>query len=363
MGQDGHIDVLTTEPNRYETLRGTNCSEDPKLCVHIVRFALPGHRSGFVDQSLAFLVYAWQVIKYARGRRYDVVFATSSRLMTAFLGSVVSRWKRIPLYLDIRDIFVDTMKDILPSLMRNAFVPLFRAIEKVSVRRAERINLVSEGFKTYFLRHYPGKRYSYVPNGIDEEFFEFDFRKKEPKDAPLILLYAGNIGEGQGLHCVVPRLAERLNTSYEFWIVGDGGARTKLQEATKRLVNVKIMAPVNRTALLSLYRQSDVLFLHLNDHPAFRKVLPSKLFEYAATGKPILAGVAGHAAEFLGRIPNVAIFPPCNAQAALAALASLRIEDAPRGNFTQMYRRTRLMQALATDLLATVSANVRGGAK
>ena len=44
---------------------------------------------------------------------------------------------------------------------------------------------------------------------------------------------------------------------------------------------------------------TDVLFLHLNDYSAFRKVIPSKIFEYAATGKPIVAGVSGYAAEFL----------------------------------------------------------------
>lgn len=352
VGEDGYIEVLTTEPNRYESLRGINPGGNPKPHVHIVRFRLPKHRSGFFDQSLAFTAYAWRVLKYVRGRRYDIVFATSSRLMTAFLGSVVSRWKRIPLYLDIRDIFVDTVKDILPSYAPRALVPIFKVVEKFTVPRADRVNLVSEGFKAYFKQNYPGKRYSYVPNGIDEEFLNFDFSKKEPGNAKLVLLYAGNIGEGQGLHCIVPRLAERTQATHEFWIVGDGGARTKLEEAVKGLANVKILAPVGRLELLLLYRQSDVLFLHLNDHSAFRKVLPSKLFEYAATGKPILAGVAGYAADFLHRVPNVAIFPPCNAQVALSALTSLRIEDIPRNTFVQTYRRTRLMDALAIDVLA-----------
>jgi len=31
---------------------------------------------------------------------------------------------------------------------------------------------------------------------------------------------------------------------------------------------------------------ADVLFLHLNAYKAFEKVLPSKIFEYAATGRP-----------------------------------------------------------------------------
>ena len=63
--------------------------------------------------------------------------------------------------------------------------------------------------------------------------------------------------------------------------------------------NVEICDPVNRDSLLIEYSNTDILFLCLNDKAAFLKVLPSKLFEYAATGKPILAGVSGYAAKFI----------------------------------------------------------------
>jgi len=55
------------------------------------------------------------------------------------------------------------------------------------------------------------------------------------------------------------------------------------------------------------------LFLHLNDFNAFNKVLPSKIFEYAATGKPILAGVSGFAADFLcENVSGAFVFEPNN---------------------------------------------------
>ena len=61
---------------------------------------------------------------------------------------------------------------------------------------------------------------------------------------------------------------------------------------------MQIIDPVSRSDLFDEYKNADVLFLHLNDYAAFRKVLPSKIFEYAATGKPILAGVAGYMQNF-----------------------------------------------------------------
>lgn len=361
LGQEDCIEVLTTQPNRYRSFSRSAPATESGPGAQVVRFPLPAHRSGFVDQSRAFTAYAWQVLKFLRGRQYDLVFATSSRLMTAFLGALVSRWKRAPLYLDIRDIFVDTIQDVLPPLPARALLPAFRAMEGFTIRRAARINLVSEGFRTYFEQRYSGKSYGYVPNGIDEEFLDFDFTPAGRKgEGRLIVLYAGNVGEGQGLHRIVPGLAALTPATHEFWIVGDGGARGKLEAAVEGMDNVKIMAVVDRHALLPLYLQSDVLFLHLNDYPAFRRVLPSKLFEYAATGKPVLAGVAGHAAEFLRRLPGVAVFAPCDLQAGISALTSLAIDPVPRKDFVEAFRRTRLMKVLAADILAAAQAG-RGG--
>lgn len=361
LGPNDRIDIITTQPNRYESFRhapiGTEA--DPRLTI--VRVALPRHRSGFLDQSRAFVVYAWHALKTVRRNEYDLVFATSSRLMTAFLGAVVSRWRGVCLYLDIRDIFVDTIKDVLPRLWARTLKPLFAFVERFTMRSATRINLVSEGFKAYFMARYPAADYRFIPNGIDEEFIESDFTRKENANARAIVLYAGNIGEGQGLHRIVPELARRNPTTHEFWIVGDGGASAKLHAAAVGLENVKIFPPVNREALLNLYRQCDVLFLHLNDYPAFRKVLPSKLFEYAATGKPMLAGVAGYASEFLATVPNVAVFPPCDAQAGAHALASLPLTAMARTAFVQAYRRTHLMHLMAQDIAAAARDCRRGG--
>ena len=77
--------------------------------------------------------------------------------------------------------------------------------------------------------------------------------------------------------------------------------------------NVNLLPPIDRADLVEEYKKADVLFLHLNDHAAFEKVLPSKLFEYAAMGKPIWAGVSGYSLEFIkSEISNCEVFVPCN---------------------------------------------------
>ena len=72
---------------------------------------------------------------------------------------------------------------------------------------------------------------------------------------------------------------------------------------------MELLKPVARKELIGNYRQSTFLFFHLNDLDAFKKVMPSKMFEYGAFDKPIIAGVGGYAYEFVNQnIPNHILF-------------------------------------------------------
>ena len=349
------IEVLTTLPNRYSSFSATAAESEREHRLSIERIPLPNHKSGIFDQSRAFIEYAKQVRRFTADQTYDLIIATSSRLMTAALGAHVARRTQSPLYLDIRDIFVDTIKDILPSNVAKIAHPLFSNIERWTVRKARKINLVSEGFSGYFSNRYPEKEFSYFSNGIDDEFLkDTDRPSQRLPNQTLEVVYAGNIGEGQGLHHVVPELAKLLGENIRFTIVGDGGRKRELQEAIARSAcrNVELRPPVGRDELLSIYKTADVLFLHLNAHDAFMKVLPSKIFEYAALGKPILAGAAGYPASFIREhVENSAVFAPCDIDAAASALHKLKFQDVKRTDFIRKFSRRKIMNNMALDIL------------
>ena len=110
---------------------------------------------------------------------------------------------------------------------------------------------------------------------------------------------------------------------------------------------------MNREKVKRHYAQADVLLMHLNDYDAFKKVLPSKIFEYAATGKPILAGVSGYAAEFTREyVENAAVFFPCDASGMVAKLRTLDLQSRNRLEFTERFARTRIMDDLAKDVIS-----------
>ena len=109
-----------------------------------------------------------------------------------------------------------------------------------------------------------------------------------------------------------------------------------------------LLPPVQRGKLIAIYRSADILFLHLNDFDAFKMVLPSKLFEYAATGKPVWAGVAGYAAEFTSlKIENSAVFTPCNISSAVSAFEDLEMVTRPRAEFKLEFSRKKIMKQMA----------------
>jgi glycosyltransferase involved in cell wall biosynthesis len=352
-----NIELITTLPNRYDSFTDEAPAQEelPRLTIH--RVHLRAHGSGMFGQARAFVTYARDVMARVRRERYDLVYGTSSRLMTAALSSRVARKKRLPLYLDIRDIFADTIKDVLPGWAGRLLRPLFSWVERWTIGRADAVNLVSRGFESYFSRRYPAHSFSFFTNGIDEEFMPMAVRftpGNSGHSGPVRVVYAGNIGEGQGLHAVLPELALRLEGRAVFRVIGDGGRKQRLVDALARAgcTNVELLPPMKRTRLMEAYRRADVLFLHLNDYPAFRKVLPSKLFEYAATGKPVWAGVAGYAATFVeSEIENAQVFPPCDVDHAVQALDTLTLENVVRTRFLAKYDRTAIMREMASDIV------------
>jgi hypothetical protein len=347
------IDVLTTLPNRYSSFRADAPAFEERENYNIYRILIPKHQSGMKDQILSFKKFFEEVKHIVKGRKYDLVVASSSRLFTAYLGYKIAKGLNIPLYLDIRDIFTDTMKDVLTNKIYKALaLPVLRSIEKRVFNYATHINLISEGFHSYF-KQYSRPEYSAYPNGIDEVFLNLP-ASKENHQVQKTITYAGNFGEGQGLHKIVPRAAKQLGSSYRFKLIGDGGAKRKLVEELARLEvdNVEIIDPVKREELLQIYEESDFLFLHLNDFEAFKKVLPSKVFELGAYDKPIIAGVAGYANRFIEEnIPNKILFLPGDVDDMVDQLKNYEYHTQVRSAFIEKFKRANLNKSMASSIV------------
>lgn len=349
------IDLITTLPNRYSTFQADAPQFEERGNCSIYRVAIPQHKSGMKDQILSFKTYYQEVKKLVKSKKYDLIVASSSRLFTAYLGYTIARKNNTPLYLDVRDIFTDTMKDVLQNkLVKAGVMPVLHIIEKKVFNYATHINLISGGFTPYF-KKFTTLNYSTYPNGIDEVFLNLPLSESGSTDGPKTITYAGNMGEGQGLHIIVPQAAKALGKDYKFKLIGDGGAKQKLVEELDRLEvqNVEFIPPVKREELLEIYNNSDFLFIHLNDYDAFKKVLPSKVFELGAYDKPIIAGVAGFANNFIEKnISNKILFLPGDVEDMVSQLKNYTYKNEVREDFIKKYKRENINREMAQSIVS-----------
>lgn len=349
------VEVISTLPNRYQSFNVEAATEEESGNLLIKRIKLPEHNSGLLDQILAFWKFYRETLKITKNQQYDLVFASSSRLFTAFLGYRIAKQKSIPLILDIRDLFVDTLSDVLQNrILKILLLPILKIIENRVFQYAIHINLISKGFLSYFTK-YGNKNISNFTNGIDDEFiFQQDFIEHVPVDVKVIT-YAGNIGEGQGLHKIIPLVAKLLGNDYRFRIIGDGGAKKLLVDKVNEfgLTNVAIEPPMKRKDLLEVYKTSSFLFLHLNEYDAFEKVLPSKIFELASFPRPIIAGVSGYAQKFIqDNVQNVIIFKPGDAIGLVEKLKKYNYTIINRLAFVNKYRRDRINEQMSKMIIS-----------
>lgn len=357
LGADDQIHVVTTMPNRYSSFSEETTTYELIGNIQINRIKLPPHKSGVIDQSNAFKTYFFETLKLTKNKKYDLVFASSSRLFTAFLGSIISKRKKIPFYVDIRDIFTDAMQDIIKNVfIKLPLLSILRFIENFTFAQASHINLISEGFKPYF-KKYDQAQYSYFTNGIDPEFLNIPQSSTSP-NFEYIITYAGNIGEGQGLHKIIPKAAKLLGPKYKFRIIGDGGKKKELYEQLlkEQITSVELIPPISRKELIKYYDQSHFLFLHLNDYSALEKVLPSKIFEYGATNKPIIAGANGFSAKFIEEnLTNYILFPSGDVESLVHQLKDFKLQFQDRKFFQEKFGRININKQMAMSIINGLS--------
>ena len=109
------IHVITTKPNRYASYKLDAPSQERDANILIDRIDVGKHESGIVDQALAFTKFYFATKKIVKNHEYDLIFSTSSRLFTGYLGATISKQKNVDLYLDIRDLFCESIRNIFVS--------------------------------------------------------------------------------------------------------------------------------------------------------------------------------------------------------------------------------------------------------
>jgi len=269
-------------------------------------------------------------------RRPDVLIATSPQFFCGWAGVLLSRLRRLPFVLEIRDLWPDSIIAV-EALKEGLLIRLVYRLEAWMYAAADHIVTVGEGYRAELLaKGAAPDKVTVVPNGIDAEVFyplEPDpaLQRELGLEKRFVCSYLGTIGMACGLRVVLDAariLRERGVDDVVFLLVGDGAARQDLeaQARAEGLDAVRFLGRQPKSRVPPLLALSNVALVHLKREPLFSTVLPSKIFEAAAMERPILLGVEGHAAKLIKDHDMGLCFEPENAEQLVAALGRLRAD-------------------------------------
>ena len=122
---------------------------------------------------------------------------------------------------------------------------------------------------------------------------------KEKKKA---VMYSGKLDEQYGIKMLVDAFMSIQDSNIELWITGGGNTEGYIKECAKKDNRIKFYGflPSRQDVLQKQAEASLLVNMRLPSEPASGYCFPSKLFEYMATGTPVLSfDIAGIPREYL----------------------------------------------------------------
>lgn len=326
----GHeVTVLTGFPNYPDGViphpyRGRVLARERVGEVQVVRSAVyPAPNRGFGRRLLNHTSFALSsVIASPLVSGPEAIVAETPPLFTAAAAVAISRRRRCPLVLNVADLWPESAVQ-LGALRNRTAIELAEHLERFAYRHAARITVPTAGMRSILLeRGEPAEKVVHLPNAVDVD--RFDGGGDPAPVPPARVIYCGTVGMAQGVGTLL-EAAEHLDRAGErpeILIVGDGAEREELAERARRrgLHGVRFEGRVDGQRVPALLQSAHVAVLCLRDLPLFEDALPTKLLEYMAAGRPVVASAAGDAARLLERAQGGVSCPPGDPQALADAI-------------------------------------------
>ena len=303
---------------QHETIEG----------VRVVRLPLyPSHDASSFRRSLNFLSFFVSALFYCliRGGRYDMAYVYHPPITVGLAAAIGGGLRGLPFVLDIQDLWPDTLAATGMAGAARLVRPI-GALCRFAYARARSIVVQSEGMRRALVdRGVPAAKLTVIRNWADAEFAG----RVAPEAAAsgrFTIVYGGNLGRAQALETAIDAvaIAARYRPEIELVLYGDGVDAAVLRDRAAGNDAVRFADRVSQERIITVFASADALLLHLRDDPLFAITIPSKTQFYLAMGRPIVAGVAGEAADLLRRSGAALVAPPGDA----AALASILVEIA-----------------------------------
>jgi len=337
---DGHqVTVITGVPNHprgaiFPGYRNRWLQQETIDGIRVLRtWMYLTANEGFLRRTLNYVLFAaTALLASLRVRRPDIVVATSPQFFVGLAGMVVSRLKRRPFALEVRDLWPESVV-ALGQLRSPHAIRLLEAVETLLYRSAAGIVVVTRAFAEHIrARGIAADRIELIYNGIDPALFH-----PSPRDAALLekngltgkflVAYVGTLGLAHGLATLI-ETAERLRDEKDilFLLIGDGADRERLEReiAERGLQNIRLLGLRPRAEIPAWLASIDCLLVMLRDLPVFETVIPSKFFEFLAQERPVIVAARGEIRRMAEEAKAALVIDPERADQLASAILEVR---------------------------------------
>ena len=347
--RDGHrVTVVTCAPNHprgkvYPGYRNRLYTREEKDGITIIRvWTYVTANEGFLKRTLNYVSYmAAAIVAAPFIQKADIVISTSPQFFNGLAGYVVSRMKRAPWVLEIRDLWPESILAV--GAIKNRFIiHLLEWLELFAYRQADRIVPVTDAFQRYIEgKGIPKEKITVIKNGADLTLYKPVTGTNRLAESlgiqgKFVAAYLGTHGMAHHLETVL-HAAQRLREYPDIVLVlaGDGAERQRLAALRNELGldNVLMLDQQPKEQMPWLWALSDVSLILLKKSDLFKTVIPSKIFESMAMEKPIILGVEGESADIVRAADSGYCIEPENAEELADRLLQLRESEDLRRRF------------------------------
>jgi len=162
--------------------------------------------------------------------------------------------------------------------------------EKIVLKTSDRIITVSNSFKESFCSLVPSieNKFTIIPNGYDEMDFK-DIKTHNP--LRFTISYVGTISESYPINGFLAALKHIHEANIDFMLRFAGEINENFRKQILNLLpsqNIEFNSYMSHQKAIQFMTDSSLLVLLIPDHKSNAGIIPGKLFEYLASGRPIL---------------------------------------------------------------------------
>lgn len=149
-----------------------------------------------------------------------------------------------------------------------------------------------------------------VGNGISHDrFTKLQSLSPSRLSDPFRVLYIGNIGVAQNLETLIEAIGG--DDRFEISLVGDGNRLDFLKSfvSKRHFTNVKFFGSLQWEETLPHIEEANCIYGQISS--SFNSAIPSKLYEYLSSGRPVVFGLAdGPAKNLVSNFKNISVCTP-----------------------------------------------------